>query len=30
MQHKNIYVDKSAFFALLDRSDQFHARAKAI
>ena len=30
MQQENIYVDTSAFFALLDRSDQFHVRAKAV
>ena len=29
-QSENIYVDTSAFYALLDRSDQFHARAKDV
>ena len=28
MKNEHIYVDTSAFYALLDRSDQFHARAK--
>ena len=30
MLTEQIYVDTSAFYALLDRSDRFHSRAKAI
>ena len=30
MQNESIYVDTSAFYALLDRSDRFHEKAKAI
>jgi len=30
MQYEQIYVDTSAFYALLDRSDKFHSRAKGI
>jgi len=29
-QYEHIYVDTSAFYALLDRSDRYHDRAKAV
>ena len=30
MLTEQVYVDTSAFYALLDRSDRFHSRAKAV